>query len=112
VKRWHLDQECVINVPTTDLLNEMIGIGNCSRAQVDKFKAFGLTPAPATQVSAPLIKECYVNFECRLADDSGMSKYDLFIWEVFKAHVASAPKDPKTVHYRGQGGLHDLRSPD
>jgi aryl-alcohol dehydrogenase-like predicted oxidoreductase len=31
-------QECVINVPTTDLVNEVIGIGNCSGTQVDKFK--------------------------------------------------------------------------
>ncbi len=41
-------QECVINVPTTDLVNKVIGIGNCSGAEMDKFKAFGLTPAPAT----------------------------------------------------------------
>ena len=40
-------KECVINVPTTDLVNEVIGIGNCSGAQVDKFKEFRLTPAPA-----------------------------------------------------------------
>jgi flavin reductase (DIM6/NTAB) family NADH-FMN oxidoreductase RutF len=96
-------QECVINVPTADLVNEVIGIGNCSGAEVDKFKAFGLTPAPGTHVSAPLIKECYANFECRLADDSLISKYDLFIWEVVKAHVANSPKYPKTVHYRGEG---------
>jgi len=50
-----------------------------------------------------LIKECYANFECRLADGSLISKYDLFIWEVVKAHVASSPKYPETVHYRGQG---------
>jgi flavin reductase (DIM6/NTAB) family NADH-FMN oxidoreductase RutF len=100
IRRSH---ECVINVPTTDLVNEVIGIGNCSGAEVDKFKAFGLTPAPATNVSAPLIKECYANFECRLANSSLVSKYDLFIWEVLKAHVASSPKYPETVHYRGQG---------
>jgi hypothetical protein len=27
----------VIDAPTTDLVNEVIGIGNCSGAQVDKF---------------------------------------------------------------------------
>ena len=96
-------RECVINLPTTDLVNEVIGIGNCSGAEVDKFEAFGLTPAPATNVSAPLIKECYANFECRLTNASLISKYNLFIWEVVKAHVASSPKYPKTVHYRGQG---------
>jgi hypothetical protein len=36
---------CVINVPTTDLVNKVIVIGNCSGAEMDKFKAFGLTPA-------------------------------------------------------------------
>jgi hypothetical protein len=32
-----------------------------------------------------------------------ISKYELFIWEVVKAHVATAPKCPETVHYRGEG---------
>lgn len=44
-----------------------------------------------------MIKECYANFECRLANGSIVSKYDLFIWEVLKAHVASSPKYPKTA---------------
>jgi flavin reductase (DIM6/NTAB) family NADH-FMN oxidoreductase RutF len=96
-------KECVINVPTTALLNEVIGIGNCSGADVDKFKEFRLTAVPATKVSAPLIKECYANFECRLANGSLISKYGLFIWEVVKAHVATSPRNPETVHYRGEG---------
>jgi flavin reductase (DIM6/NTAB) family NADH-FMN oxidoreductase RutF len=58
---------------------------------------------PATKVSAPLIKECYANFECRLANGSLISKYGLFIWEVVKAHVATSPRYPETVHYRGEG---------
>ena len=37
-------RECVINLPTTDLVNEVIGIGNCSGAEVDKFEAFGSRP--------------------------------------------------------------------
>jgi len=96
-------RECVINVPTTDLINEAIGIGNCSGAEVDKFKEFGLTPLPADEVDAPLIKECYANFECRLADGRMISKHGLFIWEVVKAHVATSPKYPETFHYRGDG---------
>ncbi len=38
-------RQCVINVPTTDLINEAIGIGNCSGRTVDKFQEFGLLPA-------------------------------------------------------------------
>ena len=96
-------KECVINLPTSDLLNEVVGIGNCTGASVDKFEKFHLTPVAADQVTAPLIKECYANFECRLADASQVNKYNLFIWEVVKAHVATSPKYPETVHYRGEG---------
>ena len=94
------------------LVNEVIGIGNCSGAEVDKFKAFGLTPAPATNVSAPLIKECYANFECRLADDSLISKYDLFIWEVLKSTCGQLPEVSQDRALPGSGRLHDLRSLD
>jgi flavin reductase (DIM6/NTAB) family NADH-FMN oxidoreductase RutF len=96
-------KQCVINLPTTHLLNEVIGIGNCSGADADKFAKFGLTAVAGTKVDAPLIKECYANFECRLYDGSQISKHNLFIWEVVKAHVATSPKYPETVHYRGDG---------
>jgi flavin reductase (DIM6/NTAB) family NADH-FMN oxidoreductase RutF len=96
-------KQCVINIPTTDLTNEAIGIGNCSGAEVDKFEQFGLTPVKGAKVDAPLIKECYANFECRLADGSQIAKHGLFIWEVVKAHVATSPKYPQTLHYRGDG---------
>jgi flavin reductase (DIM6/NTAB) family NADH-FMN oxidoreductase RutF len=96
-------KQCVINIPTTDLLNEVIGIGNCSGNEIDKFETFGLTPIPADTVEVPLIEECYANFECHLADASQIENYSLFIWEVVKAHVAILPAWPKTLHYRGEG---------
>ena len=96
-------KECVINVPTRDLSKEVVGIGNCSGADVDKFAKFKLTPVDADKVSAPLIKECYANFECKLADGGRIAKNGLFIWEVVKAHVARSPKKPETFHYRGNG---------
>jgi flavin reductase (DIM6/NTAB) family NADH-FMN oxidoreductase RutF len=96
-------KQCVINIPTLDLVKQVVGIGNCSGADVDKFETFKLTPVPATNVDAPLIKECYANFECKLVDASQLKKYNLLILEVVKAHVATSPKYPRTVHYRGDG---------
>jgi flavin reductase (DIM6/NTAB) family NADH-FMN oxidoreductase RutF len=95
--------ECVINVPTTALTDTVVGIGNCSGASVDKFARFGLTADPAEQVAAPLIRECHSNLECKLADDSLVDRYNFFIFEVVKAHVATAPKYPETLHYTGDG---------
>jgi hypothetical protein len=58
----------VINIPTVDLVDQVVGIGNSTGGKLDKFKEFGLTAVAVEKVSAPLIKECYANFECRLAD--------------------------------------------
>lgn len=95
--------ECVINIPTLELIDEIVGVGNCSGAQVDKFERFGLTPLAADKVGAPLIAQCYANLECRLFDKRLIAKYNFFIFEVIKAHVAVAPKYPATVHYTGDG---------
>ena len=96
-------RQCVLNVPTVDLIDAVVSIGNCHGSEVDKFKQFGLTPRRATKVKAPLIAECYANFECRLHEDRVIRGYGLFIWEVVKAHVAVSPKRPQTLHYRGDG---------
>jgi flavin reductase (DIM6/NTAB) family NADH-FMN oxidoreductase RutF len=81
----------------------VVGIGNSTGSRLNKFKKFGLTPVAAEKVAAPLIGECYASFECRLADPSLIAKYGLFVWEVVEAHVATAPKHPRTLHYHGQG---------
>jgi flavin reductase (DIM6/NTAB) family NADH-FMN oxidoreductase RutF len=96
-------RQCVINVPTTAMAAKVVGIGNTSGRDVDKFAKFGLTPGKAVKVSAPLIADCFANFECRLVDTSLIRKYSLFVFEVVKAHVAKTPKFPRTIHYRGDG---------
>jgi len=96
-------RECVINIPTVDLLDQAVGIGNCSGAQVDKFEKFQLTTTPAESVQAPLLTQCFANLECRLHDKSLIGKYDFFIFEVVKAHVARTAKLPHTMHYTGDG---------
>jgi flavin reductase (DIM6/NTAB) family NADH-FMN oxidoreductase RutF len=94
---------CVINLPTVALTDTVVAIGNSSGAEIDKFKAFGLTAGKARDVQAPLIRECHANFECRLHDDALARKYNFFIFEVVRAHVAASPKHPKTLHYTGDG---------
>lgn len=96
-------RECVINLPTVALVEQVVGIGNCSGSEVDKFERFALTALPAEQLGAPLIGQCHASFECRLHDARLVNKYNYFIFEVVKAHVARSPRHPKTLHYRGQG---------
>lgn len=98
-------KECVINIPEFHLIDVIIGIGNThgDKDKLDKFAKFNLTPVKASRIDSPLIKECYANYECKLVDSTLIKKYGLFIFEVVKAHAATSPKYPKTVHYRGDG---------
>lgn len=96
-------RECVINLPTSKLTDEVAKIGNSSGAEIDKFQEFGLTAEPAQRVGAPLIGECHASFECRLYDDALVERYNFFVFEVVKAHVARSPKHPQTLHYTGGG---------
>ena len=96
-------RECSINIPTLELAREVVGIGNCSGRDVDKFSKFGLTTKTASLIKAPLIAACYASLECRLADTRLVNRYNFFIFEVVKAWVDTSVKRPQTLHHRGNG---------
>lgn len=98
-------RECVINIPTVDIAAQVVGCGNTSGRRVDKFERFGLTPAPAARVVAPLIDECYASLECKVVDAKLVNKYCFFILEVLKAWIDASSKDPRTLHHRGRGAF-------
>jgi flavin reductase (DIM6/NTAB) family NADH-FMN oxidoreductase RutF len=78
-------RECVIAVPALELAPKVVKIGNCSGRDLDKFKRFGLTPAPAERMAPPLVAECFANLECKVTDTRLVNKYNLFVLEVLKA---------------------------
>ena len=96
-------RECVIAIPAVNLASKVVQVGNSSGRDLDKFEAFGLTPVPAQRVKAPLIAECFANFECKVADTRLVNTYNLFILEVLKAWRDPAQKNPKTIHHQGFG---------
>jgi len=96
-------RQCVLNVPTAELAEQVVKCGNTTGRNVDKFEATGLTTLPATLVAAPLIAECFVNLECRVADTRLTNRYDFFVLEVLKAWIAPDRKNPRTLHHRGYG---------
>ena len=95
--------ECVIAIPARKLAAKVVNVGNSSGRDIDKFEAFGLTPAPAERVAPPLIAECFANLECKVVDRRLVNKYNLFILEVLKAWIDPAQKNPKTIHHHGFG---------
>lgn len=98
-------KECVIAIPTVEIAKSVVGCGNASGRDVDKFAAFDLTPLPASRVGAPLVGECYANLECRIADARMVVKYNFFVLEVLAAWTAASRKVPRTIHHRGYGSF-------
>ena len=96
-------KECVLNIPTVELAVKVVGCGNTSGRDVDKFQTFQLTPAPASRVQAPLVEECYANLECRVVDATMVAKYNLFVLEVVKAWIDPSRRRPRTIHHMGKG---------
>lgn len=102
-KALRATRECVIAIPSVELAEKVVAVGNCSGRTVDKFATVGLTPRPAAKVAAPLVAECFANLECRTADTRLVNRYNLFVLEVVAAWVDPAQKSPRTIHHRGYG---------
>jgi flavin reductase (DIM6/NTAB) family NADH-FMN oxidoreductase RutF len=94
-------RECVIAIPTVDLIDKVVGIGTCSGVDTDKFAKFRLTPAPGKFVEAPLIEECLANIECKVIDI--VKKHNIVVLEALAAYVDPARKEQRTIHAVGDG---------
>jgi len=94
-------RECVIAIPTVDLIDTAVGIGTCSGADTDKFEKFGLTALKARHVRAPLIKECLANIECRVVDI--VERHNIVVLEGLAAYLDNDRKEQRMIHAVGDG---------
>lgn len=94
-------RECVIAIPTVDLIDQVVGVGTCSGADTDKFAKFRLTPVKGKYVRPPLIKECVANIECRVVDI--IRRHDIVVLEGVAAYLNSSRKEKRTIHAIGDG---------
>lgn len=94
-------RECVIAIPTVELIDTVVGVGTCSGSDTDKFEKFGLTPAAGDFVGAPLIKECLAHIECTVADI--VEKHNIIVLEGVRAWFDYERKEQRTLHAVGDG---------
>jgi len=94
-------RECVVAIPTVDLLDTVIGIGTCSGKDTDKFARFKLTALPSRLIKPPLIKECLANIECRVVDI--VKRHDIVVLQAVAACIDASRKERRTVHAAGDG---------
>ncbi len=80
-------KEFVVNIPTMDIVKEMLFCGRRSGRHLDKFKETGLTPLKAKIVKPPIIKECVAHLECKLGQQVTTGDHTIFVGEILAAYV-------------------------
>lgn len=103
-------KEFALNLPTLELLRETYLCGKISGREVDKFRKAKLTREKSRFISAPLIKECIANLECKVTNIYLAGDHNLIIAEVLRAIVEEEVFDEhlkvnldkaKTIHHLG-----------
>ena len=79
--------EFVVNVPSRDLWRAVDLCGVISGRDGDKFAHAGLSRERAREVEAPLVAECPLNIECRVAASLPLGSHTLFVGLVLAVHV-------------------------
>ena len=103
--------EFVINIPTSQQLEETEFCGSKTGEKTNKWTACSFTPVKGTKVSAPLINECPVNIECKVVKTvADIGTHTIFIGEVQEVHVDPqiAPNnvlDAVPLCYSPKGGI-------
>lgn len=92
-------KEFIVNIPTMEILNEILFCGRKSGRDHDKFKETGLTPSPAKKVKAPIIKEAVAHLECKLHSQFTTGDHTILIGEIVEAY---ADKEAFTEEYNLQ----------
>jgi flavin reductase (DIM6/NTAB) family NADH-FMN oxidoreductase RutF len=107
-------KECTLAIPTVDIAETVVKIGAHSVTEKrtpaesdgrgsppDKFEKFGLHSLPAKKIDAPLIKECYVNIECKVTDY--LKAHSIFVLQGVHAWIDSRRKEKRLFHAVGDG---------
>ncbi len=97
-------QEAVINFFSADYYNACMATIRHNEAETDEIAAAGLTAESASWVNAPMVRECFMNLECRYAWEKEIVPGDdhaMICLEVIGAHIDEAYLTDKT----GEKGL-------
>lgn len=103
-------KDFVVNIPSAQIIEKVMDCGSVHGFNIDKFKKFGLTALPASEVRSPLISECFAHLECKLKKEVKVGDHYLLVGEVVSAWADMNVVGPdgivnikkvKTLHHLG-----------
>ena len=114
--------EFVLAVPCAAQIEMVVGVGNSSGRELDKFARWQIATEPAARVGAPLIQGCLAWLECRIyPEPHNQQTYDLFLAEVVAAwaedwafrdgHWQDLAPPQRALHHLGGGNFLSTAGP-
>ena len=94
----------VVNLTSEKDLAAVAFCGSRSGREIDKFIELGLTPVPGKKVKSPMIKECFINLECRVRESKLLGSHEMFIADIVAAHA-----DDRCLNESGKPDLNLIR---
>jgi flavin reductase (DIM6/NTAB) family NADH-FMN oxidoreductase RutF len=83
-------KEFTINIPSNRIHSAVSVAGSSSGRNTDKFKKAGLEIIPGVETKVPTLKDCILNYECRIVDTSksNLSSHHYFYGKILKAFAS------------------------
>lgn len=81
------EKEFVVNIPTSDHLEQVRLCGKLSGRNEDKFEATGFTKIPGKMVESSMIEECPISIECKVVHQMILEERTWFIGDVVAVHA-------------------------
>lgn len=118
ISRTHFIYQCItrtkdftVNIPSSDMIPQVISCGTESGADVDKIRMTGLTTELSRTVKSPALQAAMGVLECVLVEDRYLLEtYDIVLGEVkhaeaepeaFDEHWLFSNRNFRTIHHLG-----------
>lgn len=83
-------KEFGLNFLPFDKAELIVSLGSVSGAEVDKFKKLGVKMEKPIKTTAPILKDAYAAYECRLIDSREYGDHIWLVGEIVAAHFDKA----------------------
>lgn len=97
-------QEFAVNFLPFEKAEIIAAVGRNTTQEIDKFQAFSIELEPPLAISAPILKDAYAAYECRLAAHHPYGDHTLFVGEIVMVHklpeAFTADGVPDLAHIR------------
>lgn len=81
-------REFVVNFLPMRQAELLAAVGGTSGISLDKFERFKIETEPPLRIKAPILKDAYTSYECRVINEVKAGDHDLFIGLIVAIHYA------------------------